>query len=65
MTGHVHTFPAPEGWGDIRRMLRDEARALRQALTEPRPAWLPVVEWAQDRAAIRARLREIEEELAL
>lgn len=62
--GHVHTFPAPDGWADVRRMLLDERRALRAALTERRPEWFGVVEWARDRAAIRARLREIDEEMA-
>jgi len=47
-----------------RRMLVEEARELRARLAQGRPSWFPVVEWAQDRAAARARLREIEEELA-
>ena len=47
-----------------RRMLVEEARELRARLAQSRPSWFPVVEWARDCAATRARLREIDEELA-
>jgi len=50
---------------DDRRMLTEEARELRARLAQGRPSWFPAVEWARDCAATRARIREIEEELAV
>jgi hypothetical protein len=46
-----------------RRMLLEERRDLCAMLRRPRPFYMGAVEWAQDRAATRARIAEIDEEL--